>query len=271
LAEKTVQLTAAKTLPRSHAGWWGEVLAVFVKDLRSELRTRAALTTILLFSIVTLVIVSVAIPWDSQILSWIPLSGSEYREELERNPEALPFRATAQSTQIRAALLSGMLWVILFFSAMAGLPRAFVKEEEMRTAAALRLAARPTAVFWGKLLFNCALMVTVAVVLFPFFLFLMRPAVADWVSLLLFLMVGVLTLAGSATIFAAMVARAGGKAYLMLPISAPLLLTVLVPAINGTANAIYGKPDNNLLVLVSYLVAMVACSSFLFEKVWSDA
>jgi hypothetical protein len=55
-------------------------------------------------------------------------------------------------------VLPVLLWLILLFAAAAGLPRGFVHEEETHTATALRLAARPSAVFAGKLLYNLTLL-----------------------------------------------------------------------------------------------------------------
>ncbi len=48
---------------------------------------------------------------------------------------------------------AAFLWIVLFFSAMSGgLSRSFVREEETRTALALRLSASADAVYVGKLL-----------------------------------------------------------------------------------------------------------------------
>ena len=60
-----------------------------------------------------------------------------------------------------SAVLPVLLWLILLFSAAAGLPRAFVQEEESHTATALRLAATPSALFCGKLLY-CLTLVAAA-------------------------------------------------------------------------------------------------------------
>ena len=49
---------------RAPESWWGEARAVFVKDVRSELRTRAAVATILLFAVVTLLILALMVPAD---------------------------------------------------------------------------------------------------------------------------------------------------------------------------------------------------------------
>jgi heme exporter protein B len=229
-------------------GWWSEALAVLVKDVRSELRTRAALATILPFAVVTLIIASSTV-----------------------NTRDLGFFERGLDKPARSALLSALLWIVLFFSAMAGLPRTFVKEEEMRTAAALRLASRASAVFVGKLLFNSLLVLLVAVIIFPLFLVLFTPPVTHWGLLVAYLVVGSLAMAGSATILGAIVARAGGKTYLMLPLAFPVLLPILAFVINGTSTALMAKGSNQLLPLVSYLVAMVTLSLMLFDFVWNDA
>src|SRR5207248_3218834 len=84
-----------------------QALAVLGKDLRAELRNRAALNAILLFSITTLVIVAFAL-----------------------GPGQLP-----------AVFKAALLWVVLFFAAFSGLAHVFLHEEETNTAMALRLCA----------------------------------------------------------------------------------------------------------------------------------
>src|SRR5262245_4853735 len=111
--------------------WVLEVGAVFSKDARSEFRTRAALNAIVLFALTTLMVISLSIS------------------------------AQGLSPGIKARVLASLLWIVLFFSAMSGLPRVFVKEEDSRTAMALRLAAVPNVVLAGKLLFNVALLLGV--------------------------------------------------------------------------------------------------------------
>jgi len=244
--------------PRARAeaageSWAGEAWAVFLKDVRSEIRTRAALTTLLLFSAVVLLIVAFTV--DTQAIPLTHLDG----------------RIAVGTTRTRAQILSALLWIVLFFSAIAALPRTFAKEEEARTAAVLCLTARPGAVFWGKLAFNAALMLVVTALVLPQFLILFRPVIADWPSFLAHLPAGALAMAGAATLPGAMVARAGGKTYLMLCLAFPILLPVLVFAINGTTAAIHGNDGNQVLLLVSYLAAMVTLSTVLFEVVWSDS
>lgn len=266
--------SAPKTGPLSVPDhWWSEAWAVFVKDIRSELRTRAALSTILLFSLVVLLITAFLMTTHGYGLDRVLRPVEEIRRIAAENPtfkETDITQAYPGTSFARASILSALLWITLFFSAMAGLPRAFVKEEEMRTAAALRLAARPSAVLAGKLVFNAALMLTVSVVLLLPFLFLYEPVIANWPLFLATLPAGALSMAGAATIVGAMVARAGGKTYLMVALSFPILLPVFIFAINTSTAGIAGKGSNQLVPLVSYLVLMVTASAFLFEAVWND-
>ena len=79
-----------------------EALAVTAKDLRTEFRTRVALNALGLFALTVLAAVSYTVG---------------------------PYRITAED---RPFLLAVLLWIVIFFAALAGLDRSFVKEEESR-------------------------------------------------------------------------------------------------------------------------------------------
>src|SRR5256885_95325 len=130
--------------------WVAEVGAVLAKDARSEYRTRSAVNAILLFALTTLAVVS--------------------------------FQISVQGLApgVRARILASLLWIVLFFSAMSGLPRVFVKEEDSRTAMALRLSAQPNVVFVGKLLFNVLLLLLVSIAVLPLYVILMAPEIKQW-------------------------------------------------------------------------------------------
>jgi len=251
-----------RSLVHAREDWWGEVWAVLVKDARSELRTKSALSSILLFSLTTLVLISFTVNLEGKGMT-IDLTDAGLKAGVH--------------TALRAQLLSTLFWVILYFSAMAGLPRIFVKEEEMGTAAALRLAARPSAVLAGKLVFNLALLEFVSLTTLPLFLLFFRPQVHNWALLVGVVLVGSAAMAGTATLLGAIVARASNRGYLMLVLGFGPLLPVLAFAINGTTAAIYGPIGNNppsavsyLLVMGLYVAVMVTVSGVLFERVWGD-
>jgi heme exporter protein B len=226
----------------SYSRWAAEVGAVFMKDARTEFRTRAAVNAILLFALTTLMTVSLSL-----------------------TTLGLP-------PGVRARLLSALLWIVLFFSAMSGLPRVFVKEEDGRTVMALRLAVRPVALFLGKLLFNVTLLFAVTLAVVPLYLILMEPVVRSWGPFVGVLLLGMGGLAGASTLLAALVAKTSTGSSLFVVLAFPVLLPVLVCAINGSVAAFGVERSeelrSNIVGLIAYLVAMVTASGMLFDYVW---
>lgn len=242
--------------------WWDEVRAVFVKDLRSEMRTKAALAGIAVFSLTSMMLISFL----------VSTRGFGLTLELVKDVNAAiqkgaPILQTHQSN-LRASILSSLYWTVLYFSAMAGIPRVFLKEEELRTSQALRIAARPSAVFTGKLLFNAGLMMAVTTLLSPAFLMFMQPEVVNWALLFAHFFAGAAGLAGAGTILGAISAKAQNRGFLMVVLGFGPLLPILVLSVNGMTAALQGGGGNNLLALVSYVIVMVLAAAFLFEKVW---
>ncbi|HMO57792.1 MAG TPA: heme exporter protein CcmB [Roseiflexaceae bacterium] len=217
--------------------------AVFRKDLRSELRTRYALNAVLLFAVSTVVALSLGLG---------PLAPL-------RNPD-LPI--------IQAALL----WIAILFAAFTGLARVFVHEEDARTAAALRLAAPPLAVYLGKLFFNLLLLAVLASLTATLFLIMLRVRVGNLGLFIALLGVGSLGLVAATTLIAAIIARASARGALFAVLSFPLLTPLLVVAIRGTALAVEGRGWEAaiapLQVLVAYPLALFTASLFLFKSVW---
>ena len=221
--------------------WVSSTLAVFRKDLKSELRTRYAVSALVMFVITTISIILFSL-------------GSE----------GAP-----------ADVLSGMLWVVVFFASMSGLSRTFVTEEERGTAMTLQLMATPSAVLFGKLLFNLLLTLglnVMTVVLYAEFIsgFVIRT----YSIFLITIGLGSIGLAAAATIIAAIIARANTKGTLYPVLSFPILLPLLLTVINGTRLAAEGafleEAYGEFQILVSYIVVVVMVSYLLFEYIWKD-
>ena len=220
--------------------WLAEAAAVVAKDWRAELRSRHALHTLLLFAVTTLITVSVALG---------PLGVS--------SPE-------------RLAVLPALLWVILLFAAAAGLPRAFVHEEETHTATALRLAATPSAVFAGKVAYSASLLFAVELLLVPLYVAVMQLPVPALGDLLLALVAGGFGLALASTLLAAIAAQAQGRAALFPILAFPILLPLLLLAIELTRGAVGGAVGDGVVInLVLYDANMAVAGLMLFPLVWN--
>ena len=113
--------------------------SLFKKDWQSELRTRYAINALAMFILVTISVILFSIGQEN----------------------------------ISEHLTGGLLWVVIFFSAMSGLSRAFVSEEDRGTTLTLQLIAAPSTVYFGKLMFNLVLVfvMNIAIVILYYLLF----------------------------------------------------------------------------------------------------
>ena len=221
--------------------WLKSTVAVLAKDFRSELRTRYALNSLILFVLVTVAIILFA------------TAGEKIPQDLH----------------------SGLLWVVVFFSAMSGLSRTFVSEEERGTVLTLQLLALPSTIYFGKLLFNLLLIIALNIFIVVLYLLLMEDFAVKTVSVFLVtMMLGSIGVAGASTIIAAIIAKANTKGTLYPVLSFPILLPLFIGVIKSTQLSVDGEPfsaaTGYFLFLVSYCVVVITASYLLFDFVWKD-
>ena len=218
----------------------GKVVLIFLKDIRSELRTRYVINSLLMFVLVTISIIRFAI-------------GDEKTED---------------------EILTGLLWIAIFFSASGGLSRTFVKEEEKETSAALKLSASPAEVFLGKLLFNLVLTFFLNFLILVLFILITGYGIKNFPLFLAVLSLGNIGLVAASTIIAAIISKANSKGTLYPVLSFPVLLPLLLTVINATKLASAGTSSGEILgelnILVSYTVVVLTVSLMLFPFVWDD-
>jgi heme exporter protein B len=173
----------------------------------------------------------------------------------------------------RPFLYSVLLWIILTFSALSGLARSFVKEEEAGTIDVLKLSARPQAVFLGKLLFNLTLLSVLGLIIVPLFIVFMAYQISLPGFFLSMVISGVLGLGAGTTIIAAMIARASARGALFSVLSLPLLFPLMITCIKGCERAATGVNSSGwpeVRIAIAYVIIMVILSLFLFPLVWEE-
>lgn len=217
--------------------------SVFYKDLKSEFRTRYAINAILLFAVVTVFAVS--------------------------------FATAKTGGRIETTLQASLLWIVIYFSSLSGLAQSFIKEEESKTAVALRLYAPAGSIFGGKLLFNLALLVVMNLITIPLFAIFLSLDIASYAIFSSVIILGTLAMVGTTTLVAAIISKASVKGALFAVLSFPLILPILMMAISGTKKALtpgiaFAAARMELQVLGSYLVVMTILGFLLFESVWND-
>ncbi len=211
------------------------------KDMRSELRTRFGITATALF-VVTAV-------------SLIAFASAD--EEMPR------------------PIVAAVMWVVMFFTAITGLARGFVSEEERGTSLYLRMTAHPGAVYWGKLAGNVVFaVVSNLLVSALFLLFMQRVVVENPVAFLTTTVVGSIGLASVVTITSAIVAKAGARNVLLPVLSFPVLLPVIMPGVGAMISSLAGiamaeiTPD--WLLMLSHSGIVIVLSWLVFESVWCN-
>ncbi|HTK83377.1 MAG TPA: heme exporter protein CcmB [Bacteroidota bacterium] len=217
------------------------VRTIVLKEFQSELRTRYALNALLMFVVTTLSIVLFSV-------------GSE---------------------NVSTDVLSGILWIIIFFSSMSGLSRTFVSEEERGTTMTLQLLAPPLVVFFGKLVFNIVLLFILNVVAIGLYMLLIGGfAVKSYGIFCLTIGLGTIGLASASTLIAAIISKANTKGtlypVLSFPIMLPLLLTVITATRRSVEGAVFSEAIGEFQVLFSYIVVMLAVSYIVFDYIWRD-
>lgn len=225
--------------------WLNGALAVLRKDLLLELRSRYALNTLAIFVLSTLLLVVLA----------------------------------AGATTLSARLHSALLWIVILFAAALGMGRFFVAEQERGTVLLLRLHARPSMVYVGKLCFGLLLMLAVNLAAAIAFVVLLGVEV-PWPGLFfLSLVLGTLGLTGATTLLSAIIARTSRSGPLLPMLLFPLLLPLLLSAVRATENSLLpssltgGAWENSLGSLVamgSFAGVVITASVLLFDYVWED-
>lgn len=214
---------------------------LFKKDFSSEVRTRYAVNSLAMFILVAISVILFSI-------------GNE---------------------KISDYLAGGLFWVVIFFTSMSGLSRAFVSEEERGTTLTLQLIASPLTVFGGKLLFNLILIFTMNLIIAILYSMLFEAFVIK--NILLFIsafILGTTGIAVSSTIIAAIISKAGSKGTLYPVLAFPILLPLILTLIEITKLSMDGVrlADSvvELAVLFCYDVIMLSVSFLLFDFIWKD-
>ncbi len=200
-----------------------QVSAILWKDILTEFRTKDALTSMLLFGLLVILMFHFAFEPDS-------LDTEKYGP--------------------------GLLWVTFIFAGMLGMNRTFVTERENDNLQGLMMApVNWGAIYLGKMLSNLLFMlIAETIILFCFSIFFnvdILPRLG-WVSVITFL--GTLGFASAGTILSAISINTR-MSEVMLPILfLPVALPAILGAVEATAAALTDPPGAALGFWVKFLI-----------------
>ena len=154
--------------------------------------------------------------------------------------------AVGPDTQRLAAHAGGYLWLSLLFASvlsLSGSLRAETEEEALESL--MLLPVDPRAIFFGKALANTSLLCGLCAILLPLSFAMYHAHVrGSWPTLIAALVLGCGGLAAPGTLYATMTARARGRDVLLPLLLFPLVVPVLVGAVNVTQLCFDGDPMN---------------------------
>lgn len=217
-----------------HASLYRAIESVFRKEARISLRSRSSWLVVLMFALTTLSCVSLLMQGDV----------------------------------LAPRLAASMLWVILFFSLLAGAGRGFADEEQAGTLMALQVYGSSQAVLFGKGLFMAVLLFALSLLIVPMYLVLMDTSVSSWPAFLLTMLGGTYGMAMAGTLLSALMSGAKVQGGLL----SILMLPVLLPAIVLTASCFAGEAVHMsyLVGIALYDAIMTLAASLLFDFLWYE-
>jgi heme exporter protein B len=200
-----------------------QVGAILWKDILIEYRTKDALTSMLLFGLLVILMFHFAFEPDSL-------------ETEKFGP--------------------GLLWITFIFAGILGMNRAFAGERENDSLQGLMLAPIDWgAIYLGKMLANLLFMlIAEAVILFCFSMFFNLNLIPKLGWLLIITLLGTLGFASVGTILAA-ISMNTRMSDVMLPVLLlPMALPVAIGAVESTAAILMDPPGEGLNFWVKFLV-----------------
>jgi heme exporter protein B len=207
-----------------------DVAALARKDLKVELRTRDTLPAMVLFVVATLVVFHFALPAGSA-----------------------------------DAAAYGLLWIAIVFTALVGLARAWVPEQEHGVLDGLVLAPCDRSAIWlGKAIATLAFLLAAQAVALPAFALFFAPLGASAVAGVMLADLGICAVG---SLLAAMAAATRSREVLLPLLWLPLAIPLVV---GGVGAAIATQPARYLLFLGLYDAVFAVLSWASFEYVVTE-
>ena len=244
MAEARITSPAPASVARAKPSSWQQFKAILRKDIVMELRTKEMLTSMGLYTLLTLVVYYVAL---SQ-------AGSGFDVRL---------------------IAGGLLWLAFLFTSMLGLNRSLVHEKDQGCLEALLLSPvdRPV-IFFGKAVGNFIFLFIVEIITIPVFVFMFlsdRPIEGPIWMIALALLVGSIGIAGVGTLLATMSVNTKGKDFILAVLFVPIMFPLLYAAVAATSAVIIGNPGyaevfwRSMGIATGYDVVMIVAAYGLYE------
>ena len=219
--------------------YFASALAILVKDLRVELRTRELLSVMAIFALLSILVFSFAL-------------------ELDR--------------VAREEAVSGVLWVTLIFASLLGFNRSLAQEYDAGNLDGMLLAPVPrSAIFLGKFAGNALFTGLVGLALLPVMSALYGMNMLDS-RLILTTAVGIIGFCAVGTLLATLTLQTRAREALLPIAMLPLALPFLLTAVRASKGILTGAPEWQVwfqllaAITVIYLALCLLLYGFVVEE-----
>lgn len=214
-----------------------ETWALMQRDILLELRTKYAISGILLYVLATVVIVYTAL------------------------------------VQLEAQVWNAIYWVIVLFAGVSAIVKSFVQEHGNRHLYYYSLV-NPAALLLAKILYNTLLLAGLSLLSWLLLIWLSGNPVRETGLFVLAIFLGSLGLSVALTFVSAISAKAGNNATLMAVLGFPLVVPILMLLIKLSANALRLIQDSDyggdIRLLLAVDVMLLGVALLLFPFLWRD-
>lgn len=173
--------------------------------------------------------------------------------------------------KLSVPIWNSLYWIIILFSAVNAVAKSFVQEHQGRQLYYYMIAS-PEAIILSKTIYNTLLTLILALLGYLVFSLVFGNEVLDQPMFLLNLLLGAIGFSASLTMVSAIASKAGNNGTLMAILSFPVLIPILLMAIQVSKNAIDGiDRDLNwdkIITLIAINAIVGAASYILFPYLW---
>ena len=213
------------------------------KDLKTELRSRDQIVTLLFFALLVLVVFNFA--FDFTVIDFVTLG-------------------------------SGILWVAFIFSGVLSLNRSFqIEREQSRIEGILLSPIDRSAFYLGKVAATVIFMAVVEIVIVPVSAIMFNHPFSSRIGLtILVLILNTIGFAAVGTLFAAMTAQTRRSEILLPLLLFPATVPIALAAVKATTHILAGRPFERysswVALSAAYDIIFLAAAVLLFDYVLED-
>ncbi len=173
--------------------------------------------------------------------------------------------------KLSVPIWNSLYWIIILFSAVNAVAKSFVQEHQGRQLYYYMIAS-PEAIIISKTIYNTLLTLILALLGYLVFSLVFGNEVLDQPMFLLNLLLGAIGFSASLTMVSAIASKAGNNGTLMAILSFPVLIPILLMAIQVSKNAIDGIDRglnwDKIITLIAINAIVGAASYILFPYLW---